>query len=182
MYYRVLSGEDRLRAFQQGFEAASGNAVALEYLQGARVIGLFRRGRMIGGFVLNRGPQLRYADMLQHHCARMPFELSQVVEITCYFLVEKSPLLSSLAGLVIALECWRSGSDYVLAGTRIEKVYRTHSRVIPNVFHQGLVETPKGRQYWWFYWAERRQLPALVSREIVLRYWPRRKGAVPVSG
>lgn len=182
MYYRLLSGEDRLREFQHAFEQASGNAVAMDYLQDARVIGLFRRGQMIGGFVLKQGPELRYAGMLQHHCERLPFDLDQVVEITCYFLSEKSPMLSSVAGLIIALECWRCGSDYVLAGTRIEKVYRTHSRVIPNVFHEGTVATPKGPQYWWFYWAERRRLPALVSREILHRYLPRRKAALPVSG
>ncbi|MDX1756225.1 MAG: hypothetical protein R3175_09220 [Marinobacter sp.] len=182
MYYRLLSGADRLQEYQQAFEQASGNAVAMGYLEEARVIGLFRRGRMIGGFVLKNGPNLRYANMLQHHSDKLPFELDKVVEITCYFLTEKSPMLSSVAGLIIALECWRGGSDYVLAGTRIEKVYRTHSRVIPNVFHEGLVETPKGPQYWWFYWAERRRLPALVSREILHRYLPRRKVALPVSG
>lgn len=175
MYYKLLSGETRLEAFRQAFEEASGNQVSMDYLQNARVIGLYRRGRMIGGFVLNRGPALRYAGMLGEHADKLPCRLDEVTEITCYFLTERSPFLSSLAGLIIAFECWRSGSPYILAGTRIEKVYRTHSRVLPNVFHQGLVEVAGSHQYWWFYWADRTQLPKTVMREIGFRYLPRRK-------
>lgn len=179
MYYKLLSGTTRLEAFRQAFEQASGNKVSMDYLANARVIGLYRKGQMIGGFVLNRGPELRYAGMLEEHVEKLPCGLEEVTEITCYFLTEKSPFLCSLAGLVIAFECWRSGSPFILAGTRIEKVYRTHSRVLPNVFHQGLVDVAGSRQYWWFYWADRTQLPKTVAREIAFRYFPRRKRVVP---
>ncbi|SDX01752.1 hypothetical protein [Marinobacter mobilis] len=178
MYYKRLTDEAQLTAFKEGFEKASGNSVSMDYLYGAGVFGLYRKGTMIGGFVLNNGPQLRYAAMLGPHCAQLPFSLSDVVEITCYFLTERTPFHCSLAGLIIALECWRSGQSYILAGTRIEKVFQTHSRVIPNVFHQGLVDTPNGRQHWWFYWAERKQMPMTVLQEIGFRYLPRRKRAL----
>lgn len=178
MYYKQLIADAQLTSFKEGFEQASGNAVSMDYLYGARVFGLYRKGKMIGGFVLNNGPQLRYAAMLGQQCAQLPFSLSEVVEITCYFLTEKSPFHCSLAGLIIALECWRSGQNYILAGTRIEKVYRTHSRVIPNVCYQGMVDTANGRQHWWFYWAERKQMPLTVLQEIGFRYLPRRKRTV----
>lgn len=60
-FRRLVSTED-LDAFREGFREASGINIPLDYFQAASVTGLYRKGRLVGGYSLRSGDGMRWLD------------------------------------------------------------------------------------------------------------------------
>lgn len=158
------TSEEQLHAFQRNFQHYSGNPVDLDYLQAEKTqtIALYWRRRMIGGYVLRQGPELRYRDILIRAGGAWPEhpQTSDCAELCCSWLAHRHTLLSMLMFCDTAQRLQKLPQSYLVGGSRIPAVVAAHRPFFPYSICSTTRETQGRIERWSFYYTEARQFNA----------------------
>lgn len=132
---RLLTDPADLDAYIRCYHAVVDiTTVTPDYLRRAQVRGLFRGGRLVGGYALNSAPPLRHFTLSFLGTVdreRFP-PLGQVVEGAClWFAPSIGTAARALAYLCMIWDFLRSGKRYFLAGTYIEGIRRVQMLALP---------------------------------------------------
>lgn len=137
---RILSTSLELRCFRARYRALASVPVDLDYLREGRVRGFFdRRGRMLGGYVLNAGPRLRYLAALPAGTA-LPDGLvpEQMCEVTCIWFDRAMGTAARLSAYGVVLwDLLRHGRRHVVGGSFVPKVARIQRLGLPHGIFEG---------------------------------------------
>ena len=75
---RKTNSKRELEKYVRDYSEISGYVLDMDYLLGANVYGVFNRGRMVGGFVVNTKSPLRYVTYIPEEHRQHQFLISEI--------------------------------------------------------------------------------------------------------
>lgn len=169
------SSDAQLKAFQRNFQYYAGNPLEMDYLKDrhTQAVGIYWRGRMIGGYVLRQGPELRYRKILIRAGGVWPEspQASDCAELCCSWLARRHTLLSTLMFCDSAKRLQTLPQSYLVGGSRIPAVVAAHSPFFPHSICTTTREIQGRIERWSFYYTEaERFTPQSIMREALRRF------------
>ncbi len=158
MEMRILKHNFELFQFQKEFLKRSKNPLGIEFLKGALVFGYFKKGSLVGGYIINSVFPLRYFNWVPVEDQKSvtllkQFKEGQTSEICCIWMDKSkvSPLDRNLLYFSLAINTILHSNHWVFGGSISEKVAEIQKRVMPKIVYHGsttLPDSPKGEIYY----------------------------------
>ena len=151
-YTKRLTKKHQLENYSDLYQKSSGLGLPLDYLQEARVYGLFVKGQLFAGYVLNNTKiHSRTTKYFTTESFQFPTEKANTIEICCFWMSRRTPRYkfhSTRLWIDIAIRTSLCHEMHLFYGTNKRSLARIYS--IPDVTRILTQQEIGGKTTWTF--------------------------------
>lgn len=144
---KKLEKISQLKSFKAKYESISNLRLPLHYLRSECVFGFFKKGELVGGFILGNQKEHRtiqaFVEEEQQESLLSFLGQNDCVEVCCFWMkktVRKKKLFNLMVWLKMGMQVYFRQEPYVIYGTNLRGLAKMYGYPKPSILiHQGFV-------------------------------------------
>lgn len=162
-YSKRISTDDDISRYADKYYHFANYPLSSKFLAASHVRGFYVFGRIIGGYVLNNGPNFRALSFIPQEELelaenKLNGEINQYIEIGVNWMApESKSWLRPILYMWVLIDVLRSGKKYIIIGTTVNKVKIIHRRAgLDKIIFDGELTIDEKTEPYWVYFGNRK--------------------------